>query len=88
MQTVTIYSNDNCVYCHLAKRLLAERGIPYREVNLAMDAEGRRALSKRTGRVTFPQILVGDEPIGGHEELRRLVASGELDAAASRERAA
>jgi glutaredoxin 3 len=88
MQTVTIYSNDNCVYCRLAKRLLAERGIPYREVNLAMDAEGRRALSKRTGRVTFPQILVGDEPIGGHGELRRLVASGELDAAASRERAA
>jgi hypothetical protein len=54
---VTIYSNDSCVYCHLAKRLLAERGIPYREVNLAMDAEGRRALNKRTGRLTFRRSL-------------------------------
>jgi len=88
MRRVTIYSNDNCVYCRLAKRLLAERGIAYCEVNLAMDAEGRRALSERTGSLTFPQIVVDDEPIGGDDELRRLVASGELDAAASLERAA
>ena len=88
MRRVTIYSNDNCVYCRLAKRLLAERGIAYREVNLAMDGEGRRALSERTGSLTFPQIVVDDVPIGGYDELRRLVASGELDAAASLERAA
>ena len=88
MRTVTIYSNDNCVYCRLAKRLLAERGIAYRQLNLAVDAEGRRALSERTGRLTLPQIVVDDEPIGGYEELRRLVASGELDASASLERAA
>ena len=37
---------------------------------------------------TFPQIVVDDEPIGGHDELRRLVASGELDAAGTLERAA
>ena len=53
-----------------------------------MDGEGRRALSERTGSLTFPQIVVDDEPIGGYDELRRLVASGELDAAASLERAA
>jgi glutaredoxin 3 len=88
MRTVTIYSDDNCVYCRLAKRLLAERGIAYRELNLAMDADGRRALSQRIGRLTFPQIVVDGEPIGGYQQLCRLVASGEVDAAASLEQAA
>lgn len=81
MRTVTIYSDDNYVYCRLAKRVLAERGIAHGQLKLAMDAEGHRALSERTGRLTFPQIAVDDEPIGGYDELRRLVASGELDAA-------
>jgi glutaredoxin 3 len=88
VRTVTIYSNDNCVHCRLAKRLLAERGIAHCEISLAMDADGRRALSERTGRLTFPQIVVDGEPIGGYEQLRRLVASGELDGAASLEQAA
>ena len=36
-------------------------------------------LVELTGRYTFPQILVGDTPIGGYDELRALDAAGRLD---------
>jgi glutaredoxin 3 len=85
---LTIYSNDDCIYCRLAKRLLDERGVAYLEINLAMDADGRIALGERSGRLTFPQILIDGEPIGGYHELRQLVVTGGPPAGASLERAA
>ena len=41
-------------------------------------------MMQKTGRRTVPQIYVGDEHIGGFEELAALEHAGRLDAAAGR----
>jgi glutaredoxin 3 len=78
MRTITVYTTEPCGYCRQAKALLAKRGIAYDEINLARDAEGRTELALRTGMMTFPQVVIGDELVGGFTELAAADRSGRL----------
>ena len=78
MSTVTVYTTESCSRCVSAKALLTRRGIAYSEVNLAKDPDGRAELSRRTGMVTFPQIVIGEDSIGGFEELLEADRAGQL----------
>ena len=78
MNKITVYTTEPCGFCRQAKALLAKRGLPYDEINLAMDAEGRAELVARTGMMTFPQVMIGDELIGGFMELAAAERSGRL----------
>lgn len=80
MVSVTVYSTDACGYCVQAKRLLDKRGIPYEEINLSRDPDGRTQLVAKTGMYSFPQVLVGDELIGGYTETAAADKSGRLQA--------
>ncbi len=62
-----------------AKALLHRRGIAYQEINLAKDPDGRAELARRTGMVTFPQIVIGDQTLGGFDELLAADRDGRLD---------
>jgi glutaredoxin 3 len=66
---VTLYTTDGCPRCVSAKALLKKRAIEYTEINLARDPDGRAKLRERTGMLTFPQIVIGDETIGGFDDL-------------------
>ena len=74
-----MYTTDPCRRCGNAKALLEERGIAYEEVNLAKDPDGRAELSRRTGLMTFPQIVIGDHPLGGFDDLEAASVDGRLD---------
>jgi glutaredoxin 3 len=78
MARVTVYTTEPCGYCRTAKALLDKRGVPYEEINLSKDAEGRSELVARTGMMTFPQVILDDEPIGGFQELVVADRSGRL----------
>ena len=78
MKKVTIYTTQPCGRCGTAKALLAQRGIDFDEVNLSKDPVGRAELARRTGLMTFPQIVVDDQTIGGLDELRAAVEDGRL----------
>jgi len=78
MAQVTLYTTEACPFCTSAKALLAKRGIAYEEINLARDPDGRAELVTRTGMFTFPQILIGEEPIGGFNELLAADREGRL----------
>jgi glutaredoxin 3 len=69
MTRVTVYTTEPCGYCRTAKTLLERRGIPFEEINLAKDADGRAELVARTGMMTFPQVIIDGQPIGGFQEL-------------------
>ena len=69
MVPVTLYTTDHCARCVTAKALLSKRGVGYEEINLAKDPDGRAELARRTGMVTFPQIVIGEETIGGLDDL-------------------
>ena len=78
MKPVTLYTTDFCAYCRSAKALLDKRGVVYEEINLARDADARGRLHNITGMVTFPQIVIGDESIGGFDELLAADRAGRL----------
>ena len=76
---IVVYTADPCARCRNAKALLESRGYPYVEVNLTKDPDGRAELARKTGLMTFPQIVVEGETIGGFDDLRRIDADGGLD---------
>ena len=78
MSRVTVYTTEPCGYCRTAKALLDRRGVPYEEINLATDADGRSALVALTGMMTFPQVLLDGRPIGGFQELAAADRAGRL----------
>ena len=51
---------------------------PFEEINLAKDADGRAELVARTGMMTFPQVIIDGEPLGGFQELAAADRSGRL----------
>jgi glutaredoxin 3 len=77
---ITLYTTDKCSSCVRAKALLTQRAVPFEEINLSRDHDGRVALVQRTGLMTFPQILVGDDPLGGFEALAAADRDGRLAA--------
>ena len=80
LPTITLYTTEPCGFCRQAKALLAARGLEYREVNLAKDPDGRAALVRRTGQMTFPQIVIGERALGGFRELLEADREGTLQA--------
>ena len=78
MKPVTMYTTDHCPYCVSAKALLARREIEYQEINLARDPDGRAELVSCTGMITFPQIMIDGESIGGFAELLAADRAGRL----------
>ncbi|MCU0313387.1 MAG: glutaredoxin [Solirubrobacteraceae bacterium] len=79
MAEVLVYSTDPCSFCARAKDLLEKRGIAFEEINLAKDPAGRTALHERTGMLSFPQIVIGGELLGGFRELVMADQSGRLE---------
>lgn len=77
-QRITVYTTEPCSFCTRVKALLTQRGIDYDEVNLAKDPEGRAALVQLTGMLSFPQVVVGDEVLGGFMETVQADRSGRL----------
>jgi glutaredoxin 3 len=79
MSQVTVYSTDPCPYCTRVKALLGSRGVAYEEINLARDPTGRVELAQRTGMMTFPQVIVDGQLLGGFTEVQAAAESGRLD---------
>jgi glutaredoxin 3 len=76
---VTLYTTRVCPYCIAAKRLLSQRGVSYKEIDVSADPEKRAWLVQATGRRTVPQIFIGSEAIGGYNELCTLDDDGLLE---------
>ena len=80
VKEILIYSSYNCGYCDRAKKLLDEKKISYREINIQDDPTEREVmLRKANGRRTVPQIFINDTHIGGFQELQKIVIEGNLE---------
>jgi glutaredoxin 3 len=78
MSQVTVYTTEPCGYCRVAKALLNKRNVAFEEINLAKDPEGRAELVRLTGMMTFPQVIIDGQNIGGYQELVAFDKSGGL----------
>lgn len=79
MTEVKIYSSRFCGYCTRAKRLFEQKGIEYTDIAVDMDPEKRREMIELAGRTSVPQIFIGNEHIGGCDDLYELERAGQLD---------
>ena len=81
MPIVEIYTKTTCPYCWRAKHLLTAKGVRYTEVVVDFGGPEKQAMIQRTnGRMTVPQIFIGERHIGGCDDLMALERSGQLDA--------
>ena len=77
---VTIYTKPYCPYCIRAVALLEKKGVAFTEIEAGFDPEKRREMIQRSGgRMTFPQIFVGERHIGGCDDMMALEREGALD---------
>ncbi|MEA5444964.1 glutaredoxin 3 [Gammaproteobacteria bacterium AB-CW1] len=76
---VLMYSKRSCPFCVRAKALLQSKGVEFEEIDLIIEPERRDEMIRRAGARTVPQIFIGDQPIGGYDELSALERDGRLD---------
>lgn len=79
MPTVQIYATAFCPYCVRARRLLKRKGIDYEEIRVDKDQNEMRTMIQRSQRTTVPQIFIGDQHIGGYDDMAALDQAGKLD---------
>lgn len=75
---IVVYTTDRCSFCSRVKALLDARKVPYREVNLDRDAVGRTELVERTGMMSFPQVVIDGQLLGGFQETIAADRAGSL----------
>lgn len=69
--TVTVYTLENCGYCHVAKELLKFKEVPYSEVKVPHDMSTREFTEQYPGVKQFPYILdESNKPIGAFKDLQ------------------
>jgi glutaredoxin 3 len=76
---VEIYTWSRCPFCIRAKALLDAKGVEYTEYCIDGDEAARDVMAQRAGRRSLPQIFIGDQHIGGCDDLHELEQEGSLE---------
>jgi glutaredoxin 3 len=80
MRRVTMYCTAVCPYCIAAERLLRHKGVmQIDKIRVDREPSRRAEMMQRTGRRTVPQIYVGEQHVGGYDDLAALEHEGRLD---------
>ena len=81
MPPITIYTKATCPYCVAAKSLLRKKNAPFDEIGVDGDRAAQAAMAERAGgHWTVPQIFIGEQHVGGCDDIHALEAAGKLDA--------
>ncbi|HEU5137631.1 MAG TPA: glutaredoxin 3 [Steroidobacteraceae bacterium] len=78
--SVVMYTTSWCPYCERARRLLAAKDVTVEEIDVESAPEKRAEMRNRSGRSSVPQIFIGDQHVGGSDDLHALEEAGKLDA--------
>ena len=79
MKQIIVYSKEICPYCVRAKSLLQRKGAAFTEIKITDEKIKNEMIKKSGGRMTVPQIFIGDFHVGGCDDLYALEAAGKLD---------
>jgi len=79
MSTVTIYTTRLCPFCWRAKGLLSSKGVEFDEIPVDGNPSLRAEMAVRAGATSVPQIWIGDQHVGGCDELYSLERRQQLD---------
>lgn len=76
---VLMYVTDWCPYCARARSLLTRKSVAFEEIDIGTVEGARSEMEARSGRSSVPQIFIGEQYIGGCDELQALDLAGRLD---------
>ena len=79
MTNIVVYSKQICPYCVRAKALLKRKGAEFEEIMITDEKTRDEMIEKSGGRMTVPQIFIGDYHVGGYDDLEKLNKEGKLD---------
>ena len=80
MTQIEIYTSPLCGFCHAAKRMLNDKGASFAEFDVAADpAKRQEMMARANGKHTVPQIFIGEQHIGGYDDMAALERAGKLD---------
>lgn len=80
MAKITMYSTGVCPFCIMAERLLKSKGVAQIDkIRVDLDPAKREEMMEKTGRRTVPQVYIGEQHIGGFDDLSALDRAGGLD---------
>ena len=80
MAEIEMYTTTWCPYCVRAKALLDKKGVAVQQINIEEVDGARDEMVAKSGRMTVPQIFIGDHHVGGCDDLYALESQGALDA--------
>ena len=79
MTPVRMYTTQVCPFCQRAKALLLQRGVTaIDEIRVDLEPSRREKMVALTGRRTVPQIFIGEQHVGGCDDLVALDQRGGL----------
>lgn len=79
MANVDMYTTSVCPFCIRAEQLLSRKGADVNKIYIDQDPDKfKEMLQRASGRRSVPQIFIGDEHIGGYDDLVELDMDGEL----------
>lgn len=85
---VTLYTTRFCPYCVRARNLLDDKNVAYHDIAVDREPQLRQEMMAKSGRTTVPQIWVGEQHVGGFDDLHLLERQGRLDELLERARPA
>ena len=65
---VLVFTTATCPWCTRVKSYLAQRRIPFREIDVGRDAAVARDLVRRTGQTGVPVVEIDGKPIVGFDK--------------------
>jgi glutaredoxin 3 len=76
---IVMYVTGWCPYCARARALLDTKGAAVEEIDVEAVPGARSEMLARSGRSTVPQIFIGEDYVGGCDDLLALDDAGRLD---------
>jgi glutaredoxin 3 len=67
MTGITVYSTPTCPYCHMLKDFLHEKGVKFKDVNVATDQKAAREMIAKSGQMGVPQTEINGKVIVGFD---------------------
>ena len=76
---ITLYTKSYCPHCKRARALLWSKFVTFEDIEITDNPSLTADMIERSGRITVPQIFIGDSHVGGSKDLLELEAAGGLD---------
>ncbi len=67
MEEIAVYTTPTCPWCNKVKTYLNNKGVNYREYNVAIDSQAAQRMTEITGQRSVPVITKGDRYVVGYD---------------------